>query len=281
MKLATLFSLVLFVACIIQANTIACAQEKVDVVSMLNGEEKEGKVTGITAETIKFKYRGEDLEYEFKKTEVRQIKFSSGRIEVFTKVEGVAPSGDKKNKVAVVPAKVVTNDQSVSAEEMGLRIQSASVNFFRHDAPALVVQDEQTTNAILARNKIDPATLRTMVPRDLADMLGVEYVAFITVDVMNNGTYTSGTGVSSYKDKENTNHSATNKNTKESGVAVSSSSSSTQVMYSTKVELTIFNDQGGNVYSESRSPFGSDLETYNSGLEYMIKRTPFGTKAKH
>ena len=50
------------------------AQSKTDAIIMLNGERKEGKVIGIGANTIKFKYTGEDLEYELQKR--TSVKFN-------------------------------------------------------------------------------------------------------------------------------------------------------------------------------------------------------------
>ena len=40
-------------------------QATVDVVIMLNGEKKEGKVVAVNPTTIKFRYMGEVLEYVF------------------------------------------------------------------------------------------------------------------------------------------------------------------------------------------------------------------------
>ena len=47
-----------------------------------------------------------------------------------------------------------------------------------------------------------------------------------------------------------------------------------------KLDLKIFNDKGENIYAESRHPFGLGIDAYHSGLKYMIKRCPFGSKYK-
>src|SRR4028119_2334495 len=88
------------------------AQSKTDAVLMLNGERKEGKVIGIGANTVKFKYTGEELEYELPKEDIRTIQFASGRVEVINEAPQRAVSGtsqssrsasnaaDRKNKIA-------------------------------------------------------------------------------------------------------------------------------------------------------------------------------------
>jgi hypothetical protein len=43
----------------------------------------------------------------------------------------------------------------------------------------------------------------------------------------------------------------------------------------------MYNDQGTSLYSESRKAFGSGIDAYTASLNYLIKRCPFGSKAKH
>ncbi|GAA0880946.1 hypothetical protein GCM10009119_39160 [Algoriphagus jejuensis] len=68
------------------------AQVKNDIVVLSNGEMKEGKVTGVTDSKIKFRYAGEELEYEFSKSQISKIEFGSGRVETFGGDSGSAPT---------------------------------------------------------------------------------------------------------------------------------------------------------------------------------------------
>lgn len=115
----------------------------------------------------------------------------------------------------------------------------------------------------------------------MALILGMEYVVYGTADVENKGTITTGSGVTTYKDKESNKYENNKNNSKASGTAISSGSSVTRINCDEHISLTIYNDQGNNIYSDKRSPFGSDLDAYNASLKYMVKRTPFGSKSKN
>ncbi len=267
------------------------AQDASDVVVMLNGEQKEGKVTGVSSDAIKFKYTGEDLEYELKKENISQIKFASGRVEVFNQSQQApspAPStsasattaADRQNKIAVVPFDIISNDPGVDPQSMGHNIQNNCVNSLRHNTNGLIVQDSRTTNAILAQNNIGSTELLTIMPKDLAIMLGVEYVLIGSTEIQNTGSSTYGSGITSYKDKEKKDGDRDNNKKESKGYEVSSGSSTTTLEYDVHVSLNIFTDEGKNIYSETREPFGTDIDQYNGALDYMIKRTPFGTKHK-
>ncbi|MCE6991816.1 histidine kinase [Dyadobacter sp. CY323] len=63
-----------------------------------------------------------------------------------------------------------------------------------------------------------------------------------------------------------------------SGTAITSNNATTTTNYATKVSLDIYTDQGSTYYNKSRSSFGSQIDSYVSTLDYLIKRTPFGSK---
>jgi hypothetical protein len=80
--------MICFLVCI---NNLS-AQDKNDVVFMLNGDKNEGKVVSVSGNTVKFKFHGEDLEYEFKKENINTIEFASGRTQEFTAATTAAPA---------------------------------------------------------------------------------------------------------------------------------------------------------------------------------------------
>jgi len=128
----------------------------------------------------------------------------------------------------------------------------------------------------MSKNNIDPAAVRSIPANEMAILLGVEYVLYGTYDLVNEGTNTYGSGVTTFKEKED----KSRYQDKTKGTAVTSSSTSTRVDYETKVDLTIYSDQGSNVYSDSKKPFSGSVDSYSSSIDYLIKRTPFGSKAK-
>jgi hypothetical protein len=254
---------------------------------MVDGEIKQGKVTAMEESAVKFIHTGEDLEYSFKKTEISKIQFGSGRVQTFNDSAQSAPvpaattsPEERKGKLAVVPVEVITNDPSINAETMGTQIQHEAVNSFKQHSPGMSIQDPRTTSSILSSSNIDQGQLTAMAPGDVAVMLGVEFVAYGVVNIENKGTMTTGSGVTTYQEKESNARSTDRKDTRVKASEVTSASSSTTVEYDCKVELSIYNDQGNNVFSESRDAFGWTLDSYNNGLNYMIRRTPFGDKHK-
>ncbi|MEJ1237312.1 hypothetical protein WBG78_04225 [Chryseolinea sp. T2] len=267
------------------------AQQPVDVVIMSNGEKKEGKVVAVNQTTIKFKYKGEDLEYELNKSDIDKIQFASRRTEVFKGPDAGAATtaatamtstsaADRKGKIAVIPFDLNTNDPGIGPEKMSQQIQADCITAMRKYTHGLTVVDPQTVNALLAQHNVTSAQLTTTAPKDLALMLGVQYVVVGRAEIMNKGTQSYGSGVSTYKDKDSQNKDGDKKNSKSSGTAVSSSSSTTVIEYGTKVAMDIYDDEGNSVFSQKRDTFGSTIDAYIGSLDYMSKRTPFGSKAK-
>ncbi|QLE01435.1 hypothetical protein HX109_07605 [Galbibacter sp. BG1] len=263
------------------------AQEKVDMVTMTNGDIKEGKVTKITPNSISFVHQGEDLEYELAKKDIQEIKFSSGRVEVFNKtssatnsgITSVNPStGDKKNKIAILPFSIVSNDPTIQPDMFSVQVQNDCANILKDESVhGVKIQDAMTTNALLAKNNIDRTNVSTMLPAELANMLGVEYVLYGSAEVLNEGTTNYGSSGTTYKEKDDKKDRS---KTETKGSVFTSTSTSSLTTYDVKLDLKIFNDQGNNIYSESRHPFGIGIDAYHSGLRYMLKRSPFGTKYK-
>ena len=267
-----------------------------DVVVMSSGDIKQGKVTAIEDGAVKFKYIGEDLEYTLKTSEISKIQFASGRVQTFseasvptaspataTATSAPAPTttaAERKGKLAVLPFTIISNDPGIEAESTGKHAQSECINSFKHHTHGVVIQDSRTTNSILAKNNIDHNQLEAMSPGEMAVLLGVEFVAYGEVSITNEGTISSGSSYTSYKDKENKTKVDDQRQTKTKGSEFSSGSSSTTINYDSVVGLSIYNDQGNSVYSDQRDAFGIGLESYNNGINYMVKRTPFGDKRK-
>lgn len=268
------------------------AQSKTDAVIMLDGERKEGKVIGIQSNTVKFKYTGEELEYELQKEDIRTIQFATGRVEVINEAPQTAASqssqpsrsasnpADRKNKIAVLPFGFVTNDPGLQSDQMSKQLQASCAGSLRQNTSNIIVQDPLTTNRLLAKNKINMNDPAAVDPEALAVVLGVEYVVFGTVDVMNEGTISTGSAATTYKDKEKQKRDKNSKDTKASGTATTSNSAITTTNYDTRVALNIYTDQGSTYYSKSRNAIGNGMDSYAGTLDYLIKRTPFGTKRR-
>jgi len=280
-------SIGLIMALFFLASSLVFAQAKPDVLTLNSGERKEGKVTGVTETTIKFRYPGEDFNYEIAKKDLSQIEFSSGRVEKFSigqSMTGTAPtsnpgsSPDRHNKVAVLPFDFISNDPGMQSASMKTLTQNSTANFVKGEYGTLTLQDPMTTNALLAKNNVTGDNLAAFTPVELAQLLGVEYIIYGTVNITNKGTSTYGSAGTTYNQKETSTYDQNKSTDKTKGGAFSSSSSTTTINYDTSVDLRMFNDRGDNLYSQSRHVFGTEADAYKSGVEYMLKRTPFGSK---
>jgi TolB-like protein len=265
----------------------AFPQNSPDVIIMLNGEQKSGKVMGIDENTIRFKYSGEDLEYTFKKSEINKIQFASGRTEVINEIvsstqsTNTSTAADRTNKLAVLPIEYITNDPSINTTGIADQIQFECVNRFKDETKNLKILDPMTTNSILAKNAISIDNFKTITPKELANILGVEYVVYGSFTVTNDGASTYGSSVTTYKDKEERDYNDSKRDTKSKGTAITSNSSSTRISYDTHFDMNIYNDSGENIYSDSRSPFGGDPEGYKGSVKYLVQHSPFGSKSKN
>ncbi|MFC4029013.1 hypothetical protein ACFOS1_16440 [Zunongwangia endophytica] len=249
---------------------------------MINGETKDGKVTAVHDKSIDFIYNGEDLTYEFKKDDIQKIVFASGRTQIIaqpkTSISNLptTTAEERKNKIAILPFTMVSNDQGLMSEAMSDQIQHATINSFKKNTNQIIVQDPMTTNALLLQNNLDPSLIKNLMPKQLAELLGVEYVVYGTANISFEGTRSYGSSSTTYKDKRD----KEKKKEKSSGSEYTSNSSSTVSNYDTSIELNIFSDAGRNVYSVSRNGFGNSLDSYNGTINYLVKRTPWGSKHK-
>lgn len=274
-----LFMILFFV--LLQSPYFLFAQEQSenkenDVVVMLDGEEKKGKVMSIDDKEITFVYSGETLEYKFDLQKVNKIVFASGRTQMISETKtknttsNLSNPSSRKGKMAVLPFKIITNMPSVDKNAVGMQIQSDCANAIKEDAPMINVIDPRVINTTLAKHNITIESLDTMLPEELAILLDVEHVVFGSYDIENTGSMTLGSSVTTYKSKK--------EDEKRKGTAISSGSSSTTDTFNSKITIDIYSDEGSSIYSNSRKPFSAGLDKYHSTIKYLIKRAPFGSK---
>ncbi|GLU45225.1 hypothetical protein [Allomuricauda sp. NBRC 101325] len=259
-------------------STVVNSQEAVDKVHMLNGDINEGTVKGITEQSITFIYKGESLEYTFEKTKVNKIVFGSGRTQVINHVEQVSAaqvaSFNSKNKLAVIPFVVISNEGSLTTQAMGEEVQHTTYDAFTKNTRGVEVLDPMTTNALLLKHNLNANSIKAMMPQEVAQAIGVEYVVYGSANINYEGSQSFGSTTTRYKDKEERDKGER----KSSGKEFSSSTTSTTEKYDTTIEMNIFNDQGQNVYNVKRNGFGNSLDQYKATINYIVKRCPWGDK---
>ena len=251
----------------------AVAQENQDKVTMLNGEEHIGKVTGMDATSIQFVHQNESLSYTYQKADINKIQFASGRIEVINKVQKGGSGGgaqanlqDHHNKVAVLPFTYMSSGGDHD-DAMEKKVQSDCYNVLTKFADQFQIQDPTTTNAMLIKHGVNTGNIDGFTPAELCDVLGVEYVVMGTVSVMYTGTVnSSGSSTTSQRKNEN------------KTIKFTSSSSSSTDNFKTQVDMKIYSDQGQNIFAKSHNSFWQTEDAYSITLQWLIKRSPLYMK---
>jgi len=244
-----------------------------DKIVMLDGEERVGNVTAISDEEIKFKYKGENLEYSISSSQINKIQFASGRIQVVnntntSKSDGSDANGkmqDHHNKVAVLPFSYI-GQGGTRDEKMGKKVQSECYNLLLKNASQFNIQDPITTNANMIKHGIREDNIEGFTPGELANILECEYIVIGTVTLNTEGAYSGGGTYYSQKTSGN----------KTSGYT--GGGSTTKTDYGTDVDLKIYSDQGLNIFSKSHTSVWSSEDAYKITLQYLIKRCPLYRK---
>ncbi len=263
-------------------------EEKTDVILKINGDELSGKVTEIGDAAVKFSYQGEDLVYSINKSDILKITFASGRIEFFNKpalstdkkaeqpIEQSAaqPAGagleDHHNKVAILPFTFLKDNQDAGSD-MGYKVQDDVFAYLNKHSAGLTIVDPRTTNALLTKKGITRETIRGATMDEICNLLGVEYVVDGGITQNKAAETTSGYGQAN----ASTTYGSNKDKTKVSG----SSYSASYQYYSTHVTINVYTDKNDNIYSQTRRGLINTTDgSYDSPLEYLLKRTPIYRK---
>jgi len=254
-----------------------------DIVLKSNGEEMKGKVTQISDADIHFIYSGETAEYIIKKSDVLKITHSSGRVETFNQspqpaetrkndqVAMTATPADHHNKIAVLPFAFLL-DRQAGAQEVGIKAQEDTYSFLSQHAAGYTILDVRSTNALLIKAGVTRDKMMGFTMKEICDILGVEYVI--------DGTITQNKGYATSNTYGNTNTDIKRKSDDKVKVNSSDYSNSNSVQrYDVSVSLNIYMDNNASIYNQTHKAFFSNTDgSYNSALEYLLKRCPLYRK---
>lgn len=256
--------------------SFAQAQTKEDIIYLLDGTQKKGKVIVIGDNIVKFSYTGEEVQYELSKSSVERIVFANGREEGFN--NSALSSGKaaasvnlevnraNRNQLAILPFELMTNEQGLRTDAMRREVQQSCVEALQSRGLSFQIQDQRTTNALLTKAGIAFADIANHTPDELAKVLGVDYVVLGAYDIENKGTMNYGSSVGTYNNKKQDN--------KAKGSIIQSNSSYTSTNYDTKVQLSIYDAHGRQLFSDTRKPFLGGLDSYKGALKTLVKRIP-------
>lgn len=258
---------------ILRVNAQAGTYLKADKIIFLNHTVKVGKVMSVREDKVSFTHKGESLIYDFAKRDIERIEYASGRIDTINtrKREAVPmPANEAENKVAIIPLTYIGEVGTIRSELMVYRLQEIAFDYMQKEARELKFQDAAITNAILGKKGIDSYNIRQYTPKELADILQVEYVIMGTVEQSYADIITSN----------NTSRTRSGEFTQRgNGISIkeqqnSSGVSNTHQNVQTNVRLTVFNNKGENIFNKSKHSILSTNEAYIKSMHYLLKRTP-------
>lgn len=277
--------LTLLATAMLTGALFAQSPTKLDVVRKVNGEELKVKVTKVSDEDITFVYPGETLEYTVRKSDIAKITHASGRVETFGQpatlpaqvrqqdaVSMTATPADHHNKIAILPFTFLMDNQP-GADEIGLKAQQDAFGYLSQHSAGYTIVDPRTTNALLIKAGATKDKMAGFTMKELADILGVEYI--IDGAVMQNKaaqtSSSSGYGNTTVKRDGDKDVKAVS--------GYSSSNSYSQQRYEVAVSMHIYMDNNASIFNQTHKAFWTNTDgSYNSPLEYLLKKCPLYRK---
>ncbi|ASZ12982.1 hypothetical protein KTO58_09440 [Chitinophaga pendula] len=243
------------------------AKAKEDIIYMLSGEEKHGKILEVGTDTYKFVHANETLVYTLKRNDISKISFASGRTEVInaqskTKDEVIATQAIDPNLVAILPFKYRSlNEGPSQGQGTGQKLQDDAYNYMTKKARIFKFQDPQTTNALLYRNGVDGNTLSGYTYDELCKILGVGYIIH------------GGLSRSS-KDEVQTIQNKSTEVEDNKRNQTNMTNTTVERKYENQVAINIYNQRNERIYTNQRTAFFSSEDSYQDAMRYMLKRCP-------
>ena len=246
---------------------------KSDKIIFLNGNSKEGKITAFVNDKVQFVHLGETLNYEFNKKEIEKIEYASGRTEVITEKKEqvmITHTEDARNKVAVLPLGYIAEGSDSKMDNMPFLLQEMTIEYLSKSAGELKFKSPGETNATLSKAGIIESNIRDYTPKEIADILNVEYVIMGTV-MQDKGSIVT-VDHSHTERRRKTERDWDGYRTRQRTEGHVTSVSNQQI--ENQVSLSIYNEAGESIYTKSRHSLISTIDGYKNTLRYLLKRTP-------
>lgn len=181
---------------------------------------------------------------------------------VKAQAENANAIASNENKVAVLPIIYISEGNSERVEDMRYRLQNIAYLYLKSESMELKFQSPAETNALLLKHGVNESNFREFTPKELATILGVEYIltGMVTQDI---------TGESGINTSYRRGNGDWNRNRQ-----VKIEQSRTRQELNTHIDLDIYNDKGEQIFSKSRRSILTDVDAYKNGIQYLLKRSP-------
>lgn len=263
-------------------STVLNAQH--DVLFKTDGNEMMGQLVEMDSTDVKFILNNETAPYTIPKNEIIKIKFASGKTEFMESGQSSKTAtknsnsvlSKNHNQVAILPF-IYFKDRVDASKSMSHKIQAKTYGFYRKQKTEYQFQDPKSTNALLSKAGVNNIGSYSM--EEICDILNVEYIIQGSVSV----EQTSQTSYSNTSKRRKFETESPKKsglldpslpNSKEIGSAGNTTSSN----YTTAVTLNIYNDKGENIFTQERSSYNSNADSYSTMLKNLVKKSPIYSK---
>jgi hypothetical protein len=175
--------------------------------------------------------------------------------------------------VAVLPLRYTGEGSDKWREDMSFNLQDLIVTYMDKLPNGWHLQDASKTNALLYKNGVTQDNIRKYTPKELADMIHVQYIVTGSV-IQEAGSIRTVTHKRSASERRKREHNHDrSKNSRHSHV-----SSATVQNFHTDVSVSIYDADGERIFTKSRRSILSDVDAYKAALRYLLKRTPLYSK---
>jgi hypothetical protein len=180
---------------------------------------------------------------------------------------------NSRYRVAVMPLVYMGDGSEGREEEMRYQLQDVVVSYMSRSAAELKFVDAAEINAILYKKGIDQDNIRQYTPAELADLLHVEYVIMGSVIQDPGNIVTTENRYNVHRQYSNRRGRYDDRR-RITGRSFQTGNTVTRQHIKTQVSVSIYNETGERIYSQSRQSILTETNAYRNALHYLLKRTP-------
>jgi hypothetical protein len=158
-------------------------------------------------------------------------------------------------------------------EEMRYQLQDIVVSYMSRSAAELKFMDVVEINALLYKKGINADNIRQYTPRELAQFLNAEYVIMGSVIQDPGNLVTTENGYNFRRETVERGRRYDNRG-RVRGRSFHTGNTVTRQNIQTQVSISIYNETGERIYSQSRQSILTESDAYRNALHYLLKRTP-------
>jgi hypothetical protein len=180
---------------------------------------------------------------------------------------------NSRYRVAVMPLVYLGDGSEGREEEMRYQLQDVVVSYMSRSAAELKFMDGVEINALLYKKGINADNIRQYTPRELAEFLHAGYVIMGSVIQDPGNVVTTNNSYNSRRETVERSRRYDDR-VRVRGRSFHTGNTVTRQNIQTQVSISIYNETGERIYSQSRQSILTESDAYRNALHYLLKRTP-------